>query len=186
MRPLVASDLAELQEIAERADVAAFEAGLLELVRKHVGFDVALFRRKCDYGAVSEGLDSRLLRSAAPFWPEFVAEWSRIGSFALIDRQQGVTTDLEMYGEQRFRRLLVYRVFAKPAGETHRLTQGEPSSSATRVAKPRQAGRRGSTSGRRRVTLGARRAQSALLSAEWLPSCSFSMPGWASRAVSGR
>lgn len=117
VRALKASDLAELAEIAERVDAAAFEAGVLQLLRRHVGFDVALFRRKRDYGPISEGLDPGLLRAAAPYWPVFVEEWSRVGSLAPVERQQGVTTDLEMYGEQRFQRLTVHRVFAKPAGD---------------------------------------------------------------------
>jgi DNA-binding CsgD family transcriptional regulator len=117
MRALRASDLAELSEVAERADVADFDAGVLELLRRHVGFDVALFRRKGDYGRVSVGFDPGLLRAAAPHWRMFIEEWYRLGGEAHVDRHGGVMSDLEMYGEQRFRRLAAYRLFAKPAGD---------------------------------------------------------------------
>jgi DNA-binding CsgD family transcriptional regulator len=117
MRALRATDLAEVAELAESGEVIDFEAGLLELLRRHVGFDVALFRRKLGYGQVSVGFDPGLLRSVAPHWPEFVAEWGRTGGLLRLERQRGVTTDLESYGEQGFQRLSAYQRLAKPAGE---------------------------------------------------------------------
>jgi DNA-binding CsgD family transcriptional regulator len=115
MRELQAADLLQLAEICTTSEVSAFESGVLELLRRHVGFDLAMFRRKHDYGAVSVGFDPGLLRAVVPFWPAIVAE--ALQNPKISDQKPSVACDAQFYDRRQFESMVSYRVIGKPSGE---------------------------------------------------------------------
>ncbi|HET8936392.1 MAG TPA: helix-turn-helix transcriptional regulator [Polyangiales bacterium] len=106
------SDTDALVEVATQAVGAReYELGVLDILRRRLGFDVAMFKRRESSDGL-HGIDPRVELAVRSLWGRFRAESQSITLEAL--RQRGVAVDVEVLGMRRLERLLYYQTLMKP------------------------------------------------------------------------
>ena len=106
------SDTDSLVEIAMQAGCTGdYELGVLSVLRRRLGFDVAMFKRRESRSGL-HGLDPRIELAVQPLWDQFRTETQLITSAAL--GQCGVAVDVDLLGLRRLERLMYYQALMKP------------------------------------------------------------------------
>lgn len=106
------SDTDALVEVATQAVCATdYERGVLAILRRRLGFDVAIFKRR-ERSSGLHGVDPRIELAVQPLWDQFRSETQPVTSAAL--EQRGVVVDVDMLGMRRLERLLYYQALMKP------------------------------------------------------------------------
>ena len=97
----MAGDVTRLAE--ESANAAEFESGLLELLQRSVGFDVAFFSVKgAQASPTVVGIESSLIEKAVRGGPRYYRDLLPVKQAALKGR--GVAVDTRVLGERRVRK----------------------------------------------------------------------------------
>jgi DNA-binding CsgD family transcriptional regulator len=108
-------DAGGLAEIATSAETLLdYERGVLDVVGRTVGFDVAMFKRAGGCGPYTPGLEARIKRACAPYWQDFAREVTVVGQAAL--KQKNVAVDVEVFGLRGLERLSYYQRLMRPHG----------------------------------------------------------------------
>ena len=104
-----------LVEVAAQAtSIAAYERGVLEILNRRLGFDVAMFKRSDGLGAY--GLDPAIERACLPHWPQFKLDTMPVAEAA--HAHGGVAVDVDVLGWSRIERLSYYQRLMRPHGGT--------------------------------------------------------------------
>jgi DNA-binding CsgD family transcriptional regulator len=111
----IANDVRALAEVTTQAgSVRAYEVGVLEILRRRMGFDVAMFKRPDGVG--EHGLDSAVARSCRPYWNQFRADAMPV--LTVAGEQGGVAVDVDVLGTRGLERLSYYQRLMRPHGGT--------------------------------------------------------------------
>jgi DNA-binding CsgD family transcriptional regulator len=106
------SDTDALLEVATQAvNTHDYELGVLAILRRRLGFDVAMFKRRESQSGL-HGLNARVQLAVQPLWDQFRSEGLPVTLAALA--QRGVAVDIDVLGMRRLERLLYYQALMKP------------------------------------------------------------------------
>jgi hypothetical protein len=112
---MVESDALALAEIATNAaSLFDYESGVLEIVERQVGFDVAMWKRAGGFGPYTPGLDPVIQEACLPHFRTFGEETAPVAEVAL--RHGGVAVDVDVLGMRRMERLSFYQRLMRPHG----------------------------------------------------------------------
>lgn len=104
----------------EHGTAAAFEAALLDLFQRHIGFDVGFFSVKGQEASPTVvGLGDELVERAIRRGPRYFAELLPVKQAAL--RARGVAVDTRVLGEAAVRETAYHRELARAVGGRHSL-----------------------------------------------------------------
>jgi DNA-binding CsgD family transcriptional regulator len=105
------SDTDALVEVATAAvNTREYEQGVLETLRRRLGFDVAMFKRRDSCG--THGLDPNVELACRPRWDQFRLDALPVTRAALT--QRGVAVDIDVLGLRRMQRLSYYQDLMRP------------------------------------------------------------------------
>jgi DNA-binding CsgD family transcriptional regulator len=107
--PLRPESIAELA--CAHAHAAGFEAAVLDVFERYIGFDVAFFCGPTEIGDVARGLDPQVRPRARERWREMSAECLEL--LPAARRGGGVVIDSEWFGS-RLERLVYYDTIMRP------------------------------------------------------------------------
>jgi DNA-binding CsgD family transcriptional regulator len=107
----VGIDAGALVEVAAQArELRAYELGVLDVLRRGVGFDVAMFKRPDGVG--EHGLDAKIAHACRAHWGQFKLDATPVIAAALGRR--GVAVDVDVLGMRRLERLSYYQRLMRP------------------------------------------------------------------------
>jgi len=110
----VGSDPGALVEVATQAgSVAAYERGVLEVLSRRLGFEIAIFVR-IDTRSM-HGVEPAVERACRPHWGQFKLDSEPV---TLAVAQRGVAVDVDVLGWKRLERLSYCQRLMKPHGGT--------------------------------------------------------------------
>ena len=109
------ADLGALADVATAAEsVFDYEKGVLEVIARRVGYDVAMIKRAGGLGPYAPGLDPTVRSAVDKHWPQFAQDVLPVARAGLASG--GVAVDLEVLGLRRLERLSYYQRLMKPHG----------------------------------------------------------------------
>ena len=99
-----------IEATASAASIRDYERGVLEVLRRRLGFDVAMFKRGQSVG--SHGLDPAIERACRPHWLQFQHETAAVCRVAI--EQRGVAVDVDVLGMRQLERRSYYQLLMRP------------------------------------------------------------------------
>jgi DNA-binding CsgD family transcriptional regulator len=105
------NDAGALVEVVSQASsVPAYEHGVLDILKRRFGFEIAMFKRIDATSAY--GIDPKVERACRPHWGQFKLEAQPVLLAAAA--QRGVAVDLDVLGSKKLERLTIYQRLMKP------------------------------------------------------------------------